>query len=165
MWRRGADAGKNRPMSNPATYDDANLILRLYELRREEKLRRAREWFAANCSFTTLDEAMKVMPPGSQENAYFRMVASYWDMAASLVTSGVLNEQLFLETNGEIMFVWERVRGLVQEFRDKMKHPTAWHNLEKMGEAAIKRLDASGPEALSTWRNMMRGMTAAARES
>src|ERR1039457_853448 len=100
-------------MSNQATYDDANLILRLYELRREEKLRQAREWFGQKFKAGSMEETMQLIPPGSQENAYFRMVVSYWEMAASFVTAGVLSQELFFESNGELMFCWEKVRGMV----------------------------------------------------
>ena len=104
-------------MANQATYDDANLILRLYELRREEKLRRAREWFSANFHASTLEDVNRLAPQGSQENAYMRMVISYWDMAASFVASGVLNQELFFKTSGECLFVWERVRELAPAMR------------------------------------------------
>src|ERR1039458_3640280 len=92
-------------MPTQATYDDANLILRIYELRREEKLRKAREWFSANFHAASLEDMQRIVPPGSQENAYFRMVVSYWEMVAALVTSGVLNQDLFFQTNGELLFV------------------------------------------------------------
>src|SRR4051812_42011292 len=97
----------------PATYEDANLLLRLYELRREEKLRKAREWFSKNFHVSNLEEFQKQYPPGSEENAYVRMVQSYWDMAASFVTSGVLQRELFMENSRELLFVWERVRDIV----------------------------------------------------
>src|SRR5690242_1017797 len=96
--------------STQATYEDANLILRLYELRREEKLRAARDWVGRSFSATTPEELMAALPPGSQENAYFRMVIGYWEMAASFVASGVLNKELFFESNGEMLFLWEKVR-------------------------------------------------------
>jgi hypothetical protein len=79
----------------PATYEDANLLLRLYELRREDKMRQARDWFNKNFHANNLEELSKICPLGSQEHAYFRMVSSYWDMAASFVTSGVLQRELF----------------------------------------------------------------------
>ena len=110
-------------MPNQATYDDANLILRLYELRREEKLRRAREWFGANFHAATLEDVNRIAPQGSEENAYMRMVISYWDMAASFVVSGILNQELFFKTNGECLFVWERVRHLAPAIRAMTKNP------------------------------------------
>ena len=69
------------------TYDDANLILRLYEERREDKMRAAREWFAQNFKFHTIEDFNRGCPPGSSMNAYARMIMSYWEMAASFVTA------------------------------------------------------------------------------
>ena len=71
-----------------ATYDDANLLIRLYDLRREEKLREARAWFTANFKPNSMADIQQLCPPGSENNARMRMVASYWDMAASFVTAG-----------------------------------------------------------------------------
>jgi hypothetical protein len=147
----------NFGMANQATYDDANLCLRLFELRREETMRKARQWFGT-FSATSLEEVQKLAPPGSQENAYFRMVLSYWDMAASFVTAGVLNEELFLQTNGEILFVWEKFRGLVEEYRTANKNPGWMRSLETLGNAAIKRMPS---EAYQNYSAMIRGMAAA----
>ena len=132
-------------MANQATYDDANLILRLYELRREEKLRVARDWFMKNYRANSLEEAMKIIPMGSQENAHFRMLVSYWEMAASFITSGVLNQELFFQSNGELLFVWERVKPIVEGFRAWTKNPDSWKNLEKVANAYIEFYKAKGP--------------------
>src|SRR5882762_4591518 len=93
----------------PATYDDANLLLRLYELRREDKLRQARDWFNKNFHANNLEELSKICPQGSQEHAYFRMVLGYWEMAASFVTSGVLQRELFMQ-NSRAVCVGQDVR-------------------------------------------------------
>jgi len=144
-------------MPTQATYDDANMILRLYELRREEKLRKAREWFGANFHAASLEDMQRIAPPGSEENACFRMVVSYWEMVAALVTAGVLNQDLFFQTNGELLFVWERVRELVPAFRAMSKNPNAWRNLEDVGNAFIKRMEANGPETYPAFQAMVRG--------
>ena len=86
-----------------ATYNDAELILKLYDMRREEKLRAARAWFLGNFSATTLAEALEKYPPGSDHNANFRMVGTYWDMAASFVVRGILHDELFFENSGEML--------------------------------------------------------------
>jgi hypothetical protein len=143
-------------MANQSTYDDANLILRLYELRREETMRKARAWFFG-FSASTLEEVQKTAPMGSQENAYMRQVTSYWDMAAAFVTKGVLNEELFLETAGEALFVWEKVRAIVPAMREANKMPTYLSNLETVANAAIKRM---GPEAYQSFSARIRGMAA-----
>ena len=149
-------------MSNQATYDDANLILRLYELRREEKLRQARDWFGQKFWATTAEEAMQLVPLGSQENAYFRMVISYWEMAASFVTSGVLNQELFFESNGELLGVWEKVRELVPAFRAMFKNPNAWKNLETVGNAYIEHMKKNSPETYPAFQAMIKSMAPAA---
>ena len=78
-----------------ATYDDANLVMRLYDLRREQKLREARAWFVANFKPKSMAEIDQLCASGSENNARMRQVASYWDMAASFVAAGVLNPELF----------------------------------------------------------------------
>ena len=82
-------------MSNQATYEDVNLVLKLYEMRREEKMRSARSWFAGNFLPANMEEFMKVAPPGSEQNAYFRQVASYWEMVAGFITLLILSKSGF----------------------------------------------------------------------
>jgi len=127
--------------------EDANLIVRLYELRREDKLREARAWFVANCKCKTLDEWKQACPPGSQENAYFRMVTTYWEMVASFLTSGVLNEELFAQSGLELLLTWERVRHFLPEYRAAMKNPGAYKNLEAAAQKLIPIVEQNGPEA------------------
>src|ERR1700677_2865901 len=120
------------------TYDDVNLILRLYELRREEKLREARAWFVANFKVKTLAEVNALCPPGSEANAYFRQSISYWEMVASFITSGVLNEELFFQNTRELLLFWLRLKPIVNELRTAFTDPDAWKNLETVGEAYAK---------------------------
>jgi hypothetical protein len=129
------------------TYDDANLLLRLFELRREDKMRAARDWFAQNFHFHTLEEFNQKCPPSSSMNAYARMVISYWDMVASFITGGVLNQDLFFQSQMELLFVWQRVSKLIPEMRAVYKNPTAYQNLETVASAYIKWLDGRAPEA------------------
>ena len=80
-------------MEVQATYDDVNLVLRLYELRREAKLREARKWLGSSFNARTMEEFATLCPRGSEADAYFRMVTGYWEMVASFITSGVLNQR------------------------------------------------------------------------
>jgi len=112
------------------TYDDANLILRLYEERREDKMRAARDWFAQSFKYHTMEEFNRGCPPGSSMNAYARMVLSYWEMVSSFVTGGVLNQELFFQSGMELLFVWVRVRDLVPLMREANKNP----NLSEPGD-------------------------------
>ena len=134
--------------------------MKLYELRREEVLRKARSWFAVNFMVSSPEEMMQKYPPGSQEGANFRMVVSYWDMAASFVTAGVLNQELFFQSGGELVFVWEKVRGIVDAFRQMTKNPQAWANLETVGNAYIKHIESRGPEAYATFQAMVKAIPA-----
>lgn len=152
-------------MTTQATYDDANLILRLYELRRDEKLRQARDWYASKFHPTSLADAMQIAPPGSPENAYMRMVGSYWETACSFVTAGVLNQELFFQSSGEMLVVWEKIRPMISELRAMFKNPNAFRNLETVGNAYIKWMESQGPEAYSGFQAMIAGMAAAAKKA
>lgn len=146
-------------MEAPGTYDDVNLILRLYELRREDKMRKAREWFARCFKVRTMEEFTKLCPPGSEENAYFRMVITYWEMVASFVTSGVLNQHLFFQSGRELLFVWERVSDLVPQARAANKDPVLYHNLETVAQSFIAWMNTRAPEAYPAFSNRVRGVS------
>ena len=139
----------------PATYDDANLLLRLYELRREEKLRTARDWFMKNFHVTTLEEFQKLCPPGSEENAYFRMVWSYWEMAASFVTNGILHEDLFSQNSRELLFVWIRASDIIPAWRQAFQNPDIAKNIEAVVNVMIEEEKRRG--SFETFRDMVRG--------
>jgi hypothetical protein len=145
-------------MQTPATYDDANLILRLYEMRREERLRQAREWFTRAFHCSTLEEYNKVCPAGSQENAFARQVITYWEMVASLITTGVLNEHLFFQSGMELLLVWVRVSELAPEMRKTNKNPNAWKNLEMVAAKYVQHLNAIDPETYPAFAARIRGM-------
>lgn len=129
------------------TYDDVNLILRLYEIRRETKLRQARAWFAESFHVKTIDDWAKLCPPGSEENAYFRMVVTYWDMVASFITGGVLQEEIFFASGRELLFTWTRISPIVAAYRERAKDPTAFGNLETVASSFIKWWTAKAPDA------------------
>lgn len=137
-------------MSDPC-YEDAQLILRLYELRRENTMRDARQWFASKFRSETLEDMQRHCPPGSQEHAYFRMVTSYWDMAATFVVEGVLNERMFSRTSGEALLVWERVRPVIGALRQGFANPVYLKNLETVAEKAIAAMKAEAPGAYESF--------------
>ena len=117
-------------MSQP-TYDDVNLILRLYEDRREPRMREAREWFIANFKkINTLEEMNKLAPPGSGMNCSMRMVVTYWEMVASFINAGVLNAELFFQSGYELAVTYERIKPIVPALREAFGNPKMWHNLE-----------------------------------
>jgi len=137
-------------MTQKPTYDDANLILRLYEMRREERMRKARAWFAGNFKVKTYDELLKLAPGGSDENASFRMVTSYWELVSSFMTSGILNKELFFQSGRELLVVWERVRDFLPSMRDAYQDPNFLKHLETIGNEFaehFKKQDANAYEA------------------
>ena len=139
-------------MKSTPTYDDANLILRLYDLRREEKLRAARKWLGTMPALTTREEFLKLCPPGTEENAYFRMVTTYWEMAASFVVSGVLNRELFYRSNNlELLLVWEKIRRFVPEQRAAIKNPLRYKQIEEVAGGFIAYLNENAPGFFDNW--------------
>jgi hypothetical protein len=133
-------------MKSRPTYEDANLILRLYELRREEKLRAARKWVGAMPALTSREEFLKLCPPGSEENAYFRMVTTYWEMAASFVVTGVLDRELFYRSNNvELLYVWEKIKRFVPEQRAFIKDPLRYRQIEEVAKGFVEYLNANAP--------------------
>jgi hypothetical protein len=140
-----------------ATYDDVNLTIKLYELRREERMRLARSWFATSFKARTLEEFHAACPAGSESNASFRMLVTYWDMAASFVTAGVLNRELFFQSAGEMVFVWERVRDLVPALRQANGNPLQYRNFEQAAGAYIEWWNAQAPGAYEAFSKRIRG--------
>jgi hypothetical protein len=121
-------------MSTP-THADAELILKLYDLRREAELRKARAWYIGQFWPQSADEIIAVIrATNTQENAWFRQVGGYWGMAASFVSRGVLNEDLFLEPSisGEMFFMYAKVEPYLKELREKMQNPGLFAGLEKV---------------------------------
>ncbi len=112
-----------------AKHEDADLILKLYDLRREPVMRDARNWFFAFNPQSVQDFTDLFL---SDNSAYFRMVVSYWEMAASLVNNGAIDEQMFNEANGEHVFVFSKVQPFLQELRAAYNLPDYLLQFEKL---------------------------------
>lgn len=140
------------------TYDDVNLILRLYEMRRESRLREARAWFTAKFHVKTMEEMRALCPPGSAEEASMRMVVSYWDMAASFIAGGVLGPELFFESGRELLIAWIRVSPIVEEIRQTFGDPFVWHNLEKVSKQYADWLNARAPGSYEKFAERISGI-------
>jgi hypothetical protein len=123
----------NQGAKQMGKHEDADLILKLYDLRRETVMREARNWlFTFNP--TSLQDVIDTLM--GEHSGHFRMVVSYWDMACALVTSGAIDEELFNETNGEHIFVYMKVEPVIQEVRALFDNPDFCKNLE----AVVKRI-------------------------
>jgi hypothetical protein len=140
-----------------ATYDDVNLILRLYELRREEKMRLARNWFVGHFKVKSMSDFQELCPPGSDANAFARQVTSYWDMVASFVTAGVLSEELLFQSARELLLAWMRVQPIVQEARAAFKDPGYLKNLETVATSYIEYLNKTNPETVQAFKARVGG--------
>ena len=134
-------------MTPKPTYDDANLILRLYEMRRDDRMRKARAWFTANCKVKSYEALLKLAPGGTDENASVRMVTSYWDLVASFMTAGVLNKHLFFQSGRELLLVFERMRVVLPGIREAYKDPSYMANLERVGTDYAAYMQSHHPDA------------------
>ena len=134
-------------MAKKATTNDAHLILKLYDLRREAEMRKARHFMTVEFWPKDADEFIKIANSfPSQENAWLRQVGGYWDMAASFVLQGALSEELFLQPgcSGEMFFIFAKVHPFLKEFREKTNNPDAFANIERVAtgsKTGRKRLE------------------------
>jgi hypothetical protein len=118
-----------------ATAADAELILKLYDLRREPEMRKARNYMAVEFWPKSADDILKLVSQfGSQENAWLRQVSGYWTMAASLVLRGALNEQLFFDSSAEMYFIYCKFRPFIKELREKLNQPEFMQKIETLAE-------------------------------
>jgi hypothetical protein len=123
-------------MAKKATVADAELILRLYDLRRETEMRKARHWWIAEFWPATADDYIKVAfaGAGTVENNWLRQFQSYWGIVASFVLEGVLNENLFLKPafSGEMFLMFGKVQPFLTELREKIGDPHVFADTEKV---------------------------------
>jgi hypothetical protein len=136
-------------------HHDAELMLRLYDLRREAKLREARDWLTREFQADSLDGFYQRFPAGAAENAYFRMATSYWEMAASIVNHGLITETFFFESNAEFYAVWTKIKHLAAAAREAYKNPYVWKNLETLSEKYEKWMATRAPEAVALFRQRL----------
>ncbi len=117
-------------MSKPSAAD-AELVLRLYEIRRDPELRKARQWMLSEFKATSWEEVEAQYLSGTEFDRFFRMVTSYWEMVAGMVNRGVLNEDLYFDSTGEHVVVWNKIKAIVPGARAKIR-PTYLWNLEQL---------------------------------
>jgi hypothetical protein len=111
---------------------EAGLILKLYSLRREDTMRKARDWFFLEFNPQSLADFNAAM--FSEHSGHLRMVISYWDMAAALVNDGAISFELFHDCNGEHIGVFAKIEPLLNEIRAAYS-PRFALNLEKLIDA------------------------------
>jgi hypothetical protein len=122
-------------MAKKATTADAQLILQLYDLRREPEMRKARSWWLGEFWPQSAEDFLKVAgATGTPENNWLRQVGSYWSMAASFVLQGALHEELFIQpaVSGEMYFLFAKVQPFLKDLRVKLDDPHFFGNIEKL---------------------------------
>jgi hypothetical protein len=118
-------------------YESADLLLKLYDLRREPVLRKARAWFREQFKPTSAAEVLAVYR--GKRSAPYRMVTTYWNMAASLVLHGAIEEQMFADVNGEHIMVYARLKPFLTELRGLLNNPGY---LDKLEQVILRMPDA-----------------------
>jgi hypothetical protein len=128
------------------TMQDAELLIKLYEMRREEKMREARHWFQSKFKAKTFEEFQQLTSTGTT-NAYFRRVINYWETACMFVARGILNEEMFFETCGEMLSVWERIKPVLEDVRKNRKNPLFLKYTEQVACRYIDWVNREAPGA------------------
>ena len=141
------------------THEQGQLQLQLYDLRREAKLRQARDWFFQNYHVQTLDDAMRIAAPGTENGALAMMVFSYWDQACAFLNHGLLHEDLFFETSGEFFGVWDLVKDIVPEGRERFANKPFLANLEAAARRYESWIESRSPGHVAAMRQFMKQMT------
>lgn len=137
--------------------ESADLILKLYETRREPLMREARNWMISFFPESAADVMQAIMNP--ETSAYYRMVVSYWDMAATFVNHGAIDEEMFSDIHGEHFIVFSKIEPFLPELKEMMGNPKMLANLEKL---VMRQPDAK--ERLAKSRESMKRMIEASAQ-
>lgn len=123
--------------------ESADLILKLYDMRREKVMREARDWMFTFNPTSAEEIGQTMMDP--EVGGYLRMVTSYWDMAASFVNHGAIDAEMFRDVTGEHIMVFAKLEPFLAEMREMWESPDMYKHLEKAimdmpdGEARVKK--------------------------
>ena len=139
------------------TQDEADLILRLYEMRRDQELRKARQWFDTEFDPQSAHDVIELVGSGFAQSAYFRMVLTYWEMVAALVNAGSISASLIHTTNVEHLRYWAKLEPFIAEVRQAVGQDFL-SELEKLVETA-----PDVETRLTAWRTLSKGWVARAR--
>lgn len=107
-------------------------ILKLYELRRDEKMRAARAWYFSEFAPKSALDVVKLYRDGERASAHFRTVVSYWDMASSFVLNGAIDEKMFFDSGTEHIFVYTKIAPFLAEIRELFNEPEFFIHLETL---------------------------------
>jgi len=117
----------------PATHHDAEIILKLYEMRTEATMRKARAWMTSGFWPKNEEEVLSVVLAfGTEPNGYFRQVISYWEMATSFALSGALDERLYCDSSSEMFFLYAKYSPYIARVREASNNPLFMAKMEKL---------------------------------
>jgi hypothetical protein len=150
---------QEKSIATKPTHEQAQLHLQVYHMRREARLREARDWFFKNYIVETIDDSMRIAPPGSESGALVMMVLSYWDQACAVLDYGLLHEDLFFETSGEFFAVWERVKPIVAKVREVMVNKQYLGHLEQAAQRYESWSESRNPGHIAGMRKLMKQMS------
>src|ERR1700730_8736019 len=145
-------------MATKPTHEQAQLHLQVYEQRREARLREAREWFFKNYRVATIDDAMRIAAPGTEGAQFAGMVLGYWEQACALLNYGLLHEDLFFETSGEFFGVWELVKAIVPQARERFKMNGYLAHMENTAKRYEAWSETRSPGHIAAMREFMEQM-------
>jgi hypothetical protein len=137
--------------------ESADLLMKLYDLRREAVMREARNWFITFFPENAQEVMHAMLDP--KTSAYYRMVVTYWDMAASFVNHGAIDEEMFNEANGEGVVTFAKIEPFLEELRQTMNNPAYLARLESW---VMRMPDAKA--LCEQRRNMIKGFAQAREE-
>ena len=147
-------------METTPTHEQAQLHLQVYDMRREARLRQARDWFFKNYFVENVDDAMRIAAPGTENGAFAGMVLSYWEQACALLNYGLLHEDLFFETSGEFFAIWERVKAIVPQARERFKMNGYLAHMEKAAQRYETWSEKRSPGHITAMREFMKQIRA-----
>jgi hypothetical protein len=145
-------------MQSKPTHEQAQLHLQIYDMRREARLRQARDWFFKNYHPQNFEEAMRIAAPGTEGGIFAGMVFGYWEQACALLNYGLLHEDLFFETSGEFFGVWELAKTVVPQSRERFVNPHLLENLEKAAQRFEAWSERRSPGHVTAMRGFMKQM-------
>ena len=121
-------------------------------------MREGRDWFFKNYFVENLDDWMKLAGPGTENGALAMMVLSYWEQACAMLNYGLLHESLFFETSGEFFGVWDRVKPIIPQARERFANKQFLAHLEKAAQRYETWMEGRSPGHIAAMRQMMKMM-------
>lgn len=152
-------------MATKPTHEQAQLHLQVYEMRREARLRQARDWYFQNYFPESMEHAMQIAPMGAEGGTNVMMVLGYWEQACALLNYGLLHDELFFETSGEFYAVWDRERPVIAAGRELFKTPHFLAHMEKAAARYEAWIEKRAPGHLAAMREFVQQMRAQAKKA